>query len=138
LATRLVRSLFYSTFLSAFLIRLSLIITPIGLLSLNKHLVLKGISLFSHAKHSGIGFFWDVSLTSNPALFKRLVRAKVFLYEPLVVLELSLMACSAKSILKVLPLIVVLAFSKGLLSPSCSSFTTLQYLEDLNSAGYLT
>jgi len=42
------------------------------------------------------------------------------------------MACSTKSVSKVLPLIVVLAFSKGLLSPSCSSFATLRYLEDLN------
>jgi len=42
------------------------------------------------------------------------------------------MACSAKSVLKVLPFIVVLAFFKGILSPSCSSFTTLRYLEDLN------
>jgi hypothetical protein len=45
------------------------------------------------------------------------------------------MACSAKSILKVLPLIVALAFSKGLLSPSCSSFATLRYLEDLDFCG---
>jgi len=45
------------------------------------------------------------------------------------------MACSIKSMLKVLPFIVVLACSKGLLSPSCSSFTTLQYLEDLNFYG---
>jgi len=42
------------------------------------------------------------------------------------------MAYSAKSTLKVLPLIVALAFSKGVLSPSCSFFTTLRYLEDLN------
>jgi len=42
------------------------------------------------------------------------------------------MACSVKSALKVLPLIVALAFFKGILSPSCSSFTTLRYLEDLN------
>jgi len=42
------------------------------------------------------------------------------------------MACSIKSALKVLLLIVVLAFFKGILSPSYSSFTTLQYLEDLN------
>jgi len=45
------------------------------------------------------------------------------------------MACSAKSVLKVLPLIVVLAFFKGILSPSYSSFATLQYLEDLNFCG---
>jgi hypothetical protein len=44
-------------------------------------------------------------------------------------------AYSTKSVLKVLPLIVVLAFSKGLLSPSYSSFTTLRYLEDLNFYG---
>jgi len=42
------------------------------------------------------------------------------------------MAYSAKSALKVLPLIVALAFFKGILSPSYSSFTTLRYLEDLN------
>ena len=42
------------------------------------------------------------------------------------------MACSAKSALKVLPLIVALAFFKGILSPSYSSFTTLWYLEDLD------
>jgi len=42
------------------------------------------------------------------------------------------MACSAKSALKVLPLVVVLAFFKGILSPSCSSFATLRYLEDLD------
>jgi len=42
------------------------------------------------------------------------------------------MACSVKSMLKILPLIVVLAFSKGLLSPSYSSFATLRYSEDLN------
>jgi len=42
------------------------------------------------------------------------------------------MAYSAKSILKVLPLIVVLAFFKDVLSPSYSFFTTLRYLEDLN------
>jgi len=45
------------------------------------------------------------------------------------------MACSAKSVLKVLPLIVVLACSKGLLSPSYSSFATLWYLEDLDFCG---
>jgi len=45
------------------------------------------------------------------------------------------MACSTKSALKVLPLIVALAFSKGFLSPSYSSFTTLRYLEDLNFCG---
>jgi len=37
--------------------------------------------------------------------------------------------------LKVLLFIVVLAFSKGLLSPSYSFFTTLRYLEDLNFYG---
>jgi hypothetical protein len=42
------------------------------------------------------------------------------------------MAYSAKSVLKVLPLIVALAFFKGILSPSCSSFATLRYLEDLD------
>jgi len=42
------------------------------------------------------------------------------------------MAYSAKSALKVLPLIIVLAFFKGVLSPSCSSFATLRYLEDLD------
>jgi len=41
-------------------------------------------------------------------------------------------ACSVKSVLKVLPLVVVLAFFKGILSPSYSSFTTLRYLEDLD------
>jgi len=45
------------------------------------------------------------------------------------------MAYSAKSALKVLHFIVVLAFFKGVLSPSYSSFTTLQYLEDLNFYG---
>ena len=76
----------------------------------------------------------DVSLsTSVLALFKRLLYTKARpLYKPLVVLELSLMAYSTKSVLKVLPLIVVLAFFKGILNPSYSSFTTLQYLEDLN------
>jgi len=39
------------------------------------------------------------------------------------------MACSTKSTLKVLPLIVALAFFKGILSPSYSSFATLRYLE---------
>jgi hypothetical protein len=80
-----------------------------------------------HAKYSGIGFLQDVSLsTSIPALFKRLLYAKACpLYKPLVVLEWSLIACSTKSVLKVLPLIVVLAFFKGILSPSYSSFTTL-------------
>jgi hypothetical protein len=80
-----------------------------------------------YAKHLGIGFLQDVSLsTSIPALFKRLLRTKARPFrEPLVVLELSLIACSAKSTLKVLPLIVVLAFFKGILSPSYSSFTTL-------------
>jgi len=42
------------------------------------------------------------------------------------------MAYSTKSALKVLPLIVILAFFKGVLSPSYSSFTTLRYLEDLD------
>jgi len=42
------------------------------------------------------------------------------------------MAYSVKFTLKVLPLIVVLAFFKGILSPSYSSFTTLRYSEDLN------
>jgi len=42
------------------------------------------------------------------------------------------MVYSAKSTLKVLPFIVVLAFFKGILNPSYSSFTTLQYLKDLN------
>jgi len=45
------------------------------------------------------------------------------------------MACSVKSVLKVLPLIVALACSEGLLSSSYSSFTTLRYLEDLNFCG---
>jgi hypothetical protein len=87
-----------------------------------------------HAKHLGIGFLQDVSLsTSVPALFKRLLRAEARpLYEPLVVLESSSMACSAKSTLKVLPLVVALAFFKGILSPSCSSFATLRYSEDLD------
>jgi hypothetical protein len=80
-----------------------------------------------HAKHLGIGFLQDVSLsTSVPALFKRLLRAKAYpLYKPLVVLEWSLIAYSTKSVLKVLPLIVALAFFKGILSPSYSSFATL-------------
>ena len=74
----------------------------------------------------GSSFLRDVSSsTSNPALFKRLVYTKVPFPRPLVVLEWSIIACSAKSILKVLPLIVVLAFFKGVLSPSYSSFTTL-------------
>jgi len=81
----------------------------------------------------GSSFLWDVSLsTSNPALFKRLVYAKVSFPRPLVVLKWSIMACSAKSVLKVLPLIVVLAFFKGILSSSCSFFATLWYLEDLD------
>jgi hypothetical protein len=42
------------------------------------------------------------------------------------------MAYFIKSVLKVLPLIVTLAFFKGILSPSCSSFATLWYLEDIN------
>jgi len=42
------------------------------------------------------------------------------------------MACSAKSALKVLSLIVALAFFKGILSPFYSSFATLRYLEDLD------
>jgi hypothetical protein len=42
------------------------------------------------------------------------------------------MAYFIKSVLKVLPLIVTLAFFKGVLSPSYSSFATLQYLEDLD------
>jgi hypothetical protein len=42
------------------------------------------------------------------------------------------MACSAKSALKVLPLVVALAFFEGILSPSCSSFATLRYSEDLD------
>ena len=76
----------------------------------------------------------DISLPTNiPALFKRLLRAKAFpLYKPLVVSKSSLVAYSIKSALKVLPLIVVLAFFKGVLSPSYSSFTTLRYLEDLD------
>jgi len=81
----------------------------------------------------GSSFLWDVSLsTSDLALFKRLVHAKVTFPGPLVVSEWSIIAYSVKSILKVLPLIVVLAFFKGILSPSCSFFATLRYLEDLN------
>jgi len=45
------------------------------------------------------------------------------------------MACSAKSMLKVLPFVVVLACSEGLLSPSYSSFATLRYSEDLDFYG---
>jgi len=41
-------------------------------------------------------------------------------------------AYSIKSALKVLPFIVVLAFFKGVLSSSYSSFATLWYSEDLN------
>jgi hypothetical protein len=81
----------------------------------------------------GINFLWDVSLsTSDPALFKRLVCAEVPFPRPLVVLKWSIVAYSVKSVLKVLPFVVALAFFKGILSPSCSSFATLWYLEDLN------
>jgi len=41
-------------------------------------------------------------------------------------------AYSVKSTLKVLPLVVVLAFFKGVLSPFYSFFATLWYLEDLD------
>jgi hypothetical protein len=37
-----------------------------------------------------------------------------------------------KSVLKALPFIVVLAFFKSILSPFYNSFTTLQYLKNLN------
>jgi len=138
LATRLVKSLFCSTFLSAFSIQVSSIITPVGLLSLNKHQrSQRECPRIPHAKYLDVGFLQDVSLsTSIPALFKHLLRAKAFpLYKPLVVLEWFLMAYSVKSVLKVLPLIVALAFSKGILSPSYNSFATLRYLEDLNFYG---
>src|SRR6266568_7479959 len=80
---------FYSTFLSAFLIQVSLIMTPVGLLSLNKHQQSRReCPHIPHARHSGISFFWDVSLTSNLALFKQLLRAKAFpLCKPLIVLK---------------------------------------------------
>jgi len=81
----------------------------------------------------GSSFLQDVSSsTSDPALFERLIHAEVPFPRPLVVLEWSIIAYSAKSALKVLPLIVALAFFNGILSPSCSSFTTLRYSEDLN------
>src|SRR6266568_5771676 len=74
LATKSARSLFCSTFLSAFLIRVSSIITPASLLSLNKHQQSRRECFcIPHARHLGVGFFWDVSLTSDPALFKRLL-----------------------------------------------------------------
>jgi hypothetical protein len=81
----------------------------------------------------GISFLWDVSLfINNPALFKRLVYTKVPFPRPLVVLEWSIIAYFIKSVLKVLPFIIALAFFKGILSPFCSSFATLWYLKDLN------
>ena len=81
----------------------------------------------------GNNFLRDIILsTSNPALFERLVYAEVPFPRPLVVLEWSIIAYSTKSALKVLPFIVALAFFKGILSPSYSSFATLWYLEDLN------
>jgi hypothetical protein len=81
----------------------------------------------------GINFLWDVSLfISDLALFKRLVYTKVPFPRPLVILKWFIVAYSTKSALKVLPFIVALAFFKSILSPSYSSFATLQYLEDLN------
>jgi hypothetical protein len=74
----------------------------------------------------GISFLQDVFLsTSDPALFKHLVYTKVPFPKPLVVLKWSIMAYFVKSILKVLPLVVALAFFKSILSPSYSSFATL-------------
>ena len=70
--------------------RASPIITPAGLLSLNKHQQShRECPYIPHAKHLGIGFLQDVSSsTSVPALFKRLLHTKAFpLYKPLVVLE---------------------------------------------------
>ena len=115
--------------------RASPIVTPAGLLSSNKHQQSRMVCpRIPHAKHSGVGFLQDVSSsTSVPALFKRLLHTKARpLRKPLVVSESSSMACSTKSALKVLPLVVALAFFEGILSPSCSSFTTLRYLEDLD------
>jgi hypothetical protein len=84
----------------------------------------------------GNSFLQDISLfISNLALFKHLVYAKVPFLRLLVVLEWSIIAYFIKFILKVLPFIVILAFFKGILSPSCSSFATLQYLEDFNFWG---
>jgi hypothetical protein len=81
----------------------------------------------------GSSFLRDISLSiSDLALFKRLVYTEVPFPRLLVVSKWSIIAYSVKSALKVLPFIVALAFFKGILSPSCSSFATLQYLEDLN------
>jgi len=65
------------------------IITPLGLLSLNRYKQFyREYSRFSHAKYTGSSFLWDVSLsTSDPALFERLVYTKVPFPRPLVVLE---------------------------------------------------
>jgi len=68
----------------------SLIITPAGLLSLNKHQQSHmECPHILHTKHSGVGFLQDVfSSTSVPALFKHLLHVKAFpFYKPLVVLE---------------------------------------------------
>jgi hypothetical protein len=74
----------------------------------------------------GNSFLQDVSLSiSDLALFKRLIYAKVPFLRPLVVLKWFIITYSIKSVLKVLPFIVILAFFKGILSPFCSSFTTL-------------
>jgi hypothetical protein len=74
----------------------------------------------------GSSFLWDVSLfISDLALFKHLIYTKVPFLRPLVVLKWFIIAYSIKSVLKVLPFIVALAFFKGILSPFCSSFTTL-------------
>jgi hypothetical protein len=74
----------------------------------------------------GSSFLWDVSLSiSDLALFKCLVYTKVPFLRPLVVLKWSIVAYSVKSILKVLPFVVALAFFKGILSLFCSSFATL-------------
>jgi len=70
--------------------RASLIVTPVGLLSLNKHQQsCRECPRIPHAKHLGVSFLQDVFLsTSVLALFKRLLRAEAFfLYEPLVVSE---------------------------------------------------
>jgi hypothetical protein len=81
----------------------------------------------------GNSFLQDISLSiSNLALFKHLVYTKVPFPRPLVVSEWSIIVYSIKSVLKVLPLIIALAFFKGILSPSYSSFITLWYLEDLD------
>jgi len=67
-----------------------LIITPTGLLFLNKHQQsCIECPHILHTKHLGVGFLQDVFLsTSVPALFKYLLCAKAFpFYELLVILK---------------------------------------------------